>query len=65
EKGLIRCQKGHNIDAKSVGFKTGDDYFDNLVHFNLLKTISVRKSGYIQTINQPIRFIVSHYKVYN
>ena len=28
EKGLIRCQKGHNIDAKSVGFKTGDDYFD-------------------------------------
>ncbi|MBG6026197.1 DNA topoisomerase IV subunit A [Proteus mirabilis] len=28
EKGLIRCQKGHNIDAKSVGFKSGDDYFD-------------------------------------
>ena len=28
ENGLIRCQKGHNIDAESAGFKAGDSYFD-------------------------------------
>ncbi|RLR50321.1 DNA topoisomerase IV, partial [Pseudomonas aeruginosa] len=28
EKGLIRCQKGHNIDAETVGFKAGDNYFE-------------------------------------